>query len=51
MTKVIVPHANKQEKVLFEKLKISLIDSISEKELPAETMNFDLLLWSILTMV
>ncbi|MBW2652927.1 MAG: hypothetical protein JRC57_07605, partial [Deltaproteobacteria bacterium] len=32
MTKVIVPHANKREKVLFDKLKIQLIDSISEKE-------------------
>ena len=33
MAKIIVPHANTREKVLFEKLKIQLIDSISEKEL------------------
>lgn len=33
MTKIIVPRANEREKVVFEKLKIRLIDSISEKEL------------------
>jgi general stress protein 26 len=33
MAKIIVPHSNEREKEMFEKLNITLIESISEKEL------------------
>jgi general stress protein 26 len=40
MAKIIVPHSNEREKEMFQKLNITLIESISEQELEKVLINY-----------
>ena len=40
MAKIIVPHANKREKAIFEKFNVNFIDSIDEKGLKEEIITY-----------
>lgn len=40
MAKIVVPHANKREKAIFEKFNVNFIDSIDEKGLKEEIITY-----------